>query len=1025
MKKRILLLGSLVSLLVIFLLIPRSNQNYKVESRSTEMKGIVNLPKDEVESEDRTSNPRARAEFEFNQLKDPKTGKIPPFARKKELEFADQNLQSETISGSPRFQRAGSNQTSATAEATFENFGPVNIGGRTRALAIDVTDENNILAGGVSGGVWRSTDQGTSWTRSSGLTQHPAVTDIIQDTRTGKENVWYYSTGEMLESSADLNADSYFGNGIYKSEDNGLTWSLIVSTAEVGFGDTPAVTTLGDFSLVDQINIDYSNLDGTEIYAAGIGKIIRSTDGFQTFEIVLGSGDDENWTDLAITSTGKVFAFMANLLPSGSNTDQGLFESEDGITWTKIDFPTGISTTFVRGEMALDPQNENRLYIATVSEEDLDNDLNDGNLLLYDDDTDTWTDLTENMGLGNDFFNSHHTQFGYDLFLAVHPGDDQTLFLGGVNLIRSTDGFTTNDNRVKIGGYNTVNNPAFYTNQHPDQHSIAFFPSDPNKMLVGTDGGVHLTTNNLAPPATNTSEPVDWVDLNNGYITSQFYHLAIQKYDRLDNQIAGGMQDNSSYVKFDEDTEEEWTLTLGGDGAYSAITYNSLIASLQLAGEIIRFELVDNTYTSPQSITPDNSQNSTEFLFVTPITYNPVAQDQYFIAARGKVYFTNDVRENPGVGEWDEIRGGSLPNNSRVSAMALSHQPEGVLYFGTRSGTMFKVSNTRNLVAATAPEILDTSDLPAGNVASIAVDPSDADKVVIVISNYNIQSVWQTIDGGVSWSSVSGNLEENLDGTGNGPSVRAVAIMPDDIGGNYYFVGTSVGLYMTQILDGDNTVWTQQSPDVIGQVVVSWITVRPIDGTVAISTHGNGVFKGRYDVGLYPNVNYSLDDQTGEIEMRANLSFDASIPFAYEWVKDGDAIPDSNGDTFTTSVTGSYQARVILQGGTTALSNTIDYVADEITSIDDNLLQKVEQIVVDANPSNGVFNLAFPNEYIGDFDLTVVGADGQQKVSTTINGYNEGDQIPVDLTNLPDGLYILNVANELSRSSIKLLKRSN
>ncbi len=1025
MNKRILLIVSILLVASLMLLIvDKASIVNSVSSRSVEARELGDIQLDQEEREDKNTNPRARAEFEFNQLKDPATGKIPALIRQKELKFAEEHLV-EKIESRPRFQRAQASSTSATNEATFQNFGPFHIGGRTRALAIDITDENNILAGGVSGGVWRSTDEGASWARTSGLTQHPAVTDIIQDTRNGKTNTWYYSTGEMLESSAEINGDFYFGNGIYKSEDNGVTWSPIAPTVIDGFGDTPGVVSQGDFTLVDELNIDVSNPSGTEIYAAGIGKIIRSEDGFETYQIVLGSNDDENWTDLEITSTGKVFAVICNLSPSGTNTDQGLFESEDGVNWTKIDFPTGFPTTLLRAEMAIDPQNENRLYFASVTTEDLDNNVNQGNLLLYDDDTDTWTDLTDNMGLGNDFFASHYTQFGYDFYLAVHPGDDQVLFLGGANLLRSTDGFTTDNNRSKVGGYNTANQSGLYSDHHPDQHSFAFFPSDPNKMLSGTDGGVHITTDNVAPAASNTTEPINWTDLNNGYITSQFYHLAIQKYDYSDDQIVGGMQDNSSFAKFTDETDEEWTQVLTADGAYAAITYNSLIVSTQLIGAIRRYELVGNTYQNAFDISPDPSQNGAEFLFVTPITYNPVAQDQYFIAARGKVFFTNDVRENPGTGEWDEIRGGSLPNNSRVSAMALSHQPEGVFYFGTRSGTMFKIDDVRDLEDGTAPEILDTSELPAGNVAAIAVDPSDADNVVIVISNYNVRSVWQSVDGGASWSSISGNLEENPDGTGNGPSVRAVAIMPDDEGGNYYFVGTSVGLYMTQTLDGDNTVWTQQSPDVIGQVVVSWITTRPIDGTVAVSTHGNGVFKAQYDVGHYPNINYSLDAQTGQIVMRANLSFDSSTPFAYEWIRDGEAIPNSNGDSFTSNLTGSYQARVTHQDGTTGLSNTIVHEGDDITSIDNNLLTEIEEIVVDANPSNGLFNLAFPNQYVGDFDLSVVGADGQRKVSSNIRGYSEGDQVPIDLSKLPDGLYVLNIANENARSSIKLLKRSN
>lgn len=75
-----------------------------------------------------------------------------------------------------------------------KSIGPENIGGRTRALAIDVSDNtsNTILAGGVSGGMWRSTNGGTSWTRVTTLPQLASVTTLAQDTRSGKTNIWYY-----------------------------------------------------------------------------------------------------------------------------------------------------------------------------------------------------------------------------------------------------------------------------------------------------------------------------------------------------------------------------------------------------------------------------------------------------------------------------------------------------------------------------------------------------------------------------------------------------------------------------------------------------------------------------------------------------------------------------------------------------------------------------------------------------------------------------------------------------------------
>ena len=109
--------------------------------------------------------------------------------------------------------------------------GPYNVGGRTRALAIDVTDENIILAGGVSGGVWRSTDGGSSWTKTTGSSYLHSVTSLSQDTRSGQESTWYYVTGELIGNSASEGGASYAGNGVYKSTDGGLNWTLLTSTS--------------------------------------------------------------------------------------------------------------------------------------------------------------------------------------------------------------------------------------------------------------------------------------------------------------------------------------------------------------------------------------------------------------------------------------------------------------------------------------------------------------------------------------------------------------------------------------------------------------------------------------------------------------------------------------------------------------------------------------------------------------------------------------------------------------------------
>jgi len=111
----------------------------------------------------------------------------------------------------------------------------------------------------------------------------------------------------------------------------------------------------------------------------------------------------------------------------------------------------------------------------------------------------------------------------------------------------------------------------------------------------------------------------------------------------------------------------------------------------------------------------------------------------------------------------------------------------------------------------------------------------------VVFSNYNVVSVFATTDGGTTWTAIAGNLEQNPNGGGSGPSCRWVKILP--VGGTkIYYIGTSTGVYSTGYLNGANTVWEQEGASVIGNVVVDMIDARSSDGMVVAATHGNGIF---------------------------------------------------------------------------------------------------------------------------------------------------------------------------------------
>ena len=334
-------------------------------------------------------NPILREEFEFLKIKNPTTGKVPNNIRKLELDFAA---------------KAEAKGRTSDASTTWNHRGPFNVGGRTRALAVDINDENVILAGGVSGGMWRSINQGTSWTKISTSTDLLSVTCIAQDTRAGETDTWYYGTGEISGNSANGAGGAFFrGDGIYKSTDNGLTWSVLPSTV---VGPTASFLS-GSFQYNNEILVNPTNGD---VLVANFFGIQRSQDGGTSFTEVL-DNPNGTWTDIVTTSMGGLFA---------SRGGQGIWTSTDnGDNWTDITPGLFAVATSDRIELAIAPSNENILYVVA---EDNDPTADAHTLWKFDDAIDTWTDLTTQVPVFGDPVGTFDSQGGYDLLVSVKPG---------------------------------------------------------------------------------------------------------------------------------------------------------------------------------------------------------------------------------------------------------------------------------------------------------------------------------------------------------------------------------------------------------------------------------------------------------------------------------------------------------------------------------------------------------------------------------------------------------------------------
>ncbi|MGB2868805.1 MAG: T9SS type A sorting domain-containing protein [Bacteroidota bacterium] len=779
-------------------------------------------------------NPNARELYEWTRLHDPRSGTIPPGIREKELAFSARL---------PKKVSSAMAKSSGTQVFSWSPRGPYNVGGRTRALAVDVSNTNRILAGGVSGGMWLSADAGANWSRTTSLSEViQSVTAVAQDTRGGHTATWYYGTGELSGNSAFGGGNSsYRGDGMFKSTNGGGTWSKLAATAT----NSPQ-TFDPPWDYIWNVAIDPSNASQEEVYAATVAAIMRSSDGGASWTLVRGNtSSGPRYTDVVVTSTGVVYAAMSAIdfnLATYSATDKGIWRSTDGVSWTNIT-PAGFPSQYSRIVLGVAPSDQNTVYFVVQGTNGTNgtDQINSHQFWKYtyvsgdgSGANGTWANRGVNLpnesGVsGNAVFD---TQSGYDMIVRVKPDDPNFVIVGSTNLYRSTDGFATNANWKRIGGYAGPANYSLYTTHHPDQHSGLFKPGSNVIYYSGHDGGVTVTND-------VTATTVAWSTLNNGYTTGQFYTVALDHGSNGDMTVIGGLQDNGTWQAATDIPTSAWSSLLGGDGAYCAISDGGVAAYVSAQNGQI-YEL-----TSTGFVRVDPTGGNYGTLFIVPFALDPnnsvimyLNGDKIIWRNKNLFGITVDNTSTTKTTNWDSLS--TVRGTGSVTALAVSKTPSNILYYGTSSGSVYRMLNA-NTGLPTPVDIGSGKGLPAAYVSSIALDPTNADNALVVFSNYGVQSLFSTTNGGTSWTNVSGNLEQNADGSGNGPSCRWAVVHRGGTG-VVYFVGTSVGLYSTSVLNGSSTSWAQEGPGTIGNVVVDMIDNRNSDGTVVVGTHGNGVF---------------------------------------------------------------------------------------------------------------------------------------------------------------------------------------
>jgi uncharacterized repeat protein (TIGR01451 family) len=653
--------------------------------------------------------------------------------------------------------------------------GPVS--GRLTGIAASPTDANTIYVAAAGGGVWKTTNGGTTWTPLTDVQSTVSMGAIA--VAPSNPAVVYAGTGE-----ANNSGDSNSGHGVLVSTDAGATWTL--STAGGAF-DRRAVSEIA----VDPTNpnIAYAAIAaGLSVNSLGGNSgIWKTTDGGATWSnTTTAITSIYPWSSVRSDPTNPSVLYAAVGYYAG-NTANGVYKSTNaGVTWALLPgAPSG--TTSGRIVVAVAPSNPQVVYVSSSSPST----FGLFKLMRSDNGGLTFTDLTGGTP------NYMGGQGWYDTTLIVDPSNSAIVYAAGAagtnSMLRSTN---SGANWSDISATSLSNGP------HVDHHAAAFDAS--GRFLDGDDGGIYRLDN----PAT-----IAWTQLNGNLSTIQFQGIGMHPSNI--NIVLGGSQDNGTSMYTGA---LSWSLVEGGDGGQvkfsktntSRVYHQAPVGSF---GSANFFRRSDSGGTSGwlgkvSGITDPNSQN-----FYAPFAVDPGNGDRV-------LYGTAHVNETTNGGDsWTPL-GAAFPAN--VDAIGLAPTDVNTIYASAGGSTYF--TNNHGIVWT-------LRNLPvSGSVDDIEVDPADSLTAYAVQGLYpSAGNVFRTINGGVTWTNISGNL----------PIAPVWSLQIDPGVPGTLYVGTEAGVYRTI---NTGVTW---SPFGIGfpNAQVFQLELNPTLRVLGAATHGRGAWE--------------------------------------------------------------------------------------------------------------------------------------------------------------------------------------
>jgi photosystem II stability/assembly factor-like uncharacterized protein len=699
-----------------------------------------------------------------------------------------------TSYGQVNAEQVQSGSWASMGPSSLQNCGtgsPVDLcSGRVTAIAIDPNNPETIYVGGAQGGVWKSTDNGTTWS---------PLMDELADGSLAVGSIAIAPNGDIYVGTGEGNnsGDSYYGAGILKSTDGGRTWTRLGASTFGRSTFTKLVVDPKQGSIVASTNTGQTSSSTANLRVdpgVPLGVYV-SLDGGNTWTLTLNATYEAS--DIVIDPSDSSIVYAA--------VDGGVYVSKDGgLSWAGA-LVGGLPSPRDVGRINLGISASSHLTLFAAIED------------ISSNPTRGWLYQTTDGGSSWSLVNLPRTPRGqggfcgdqcdYDMLVAVDPADSNTIYLGGLDLYRTTDGGST---WTDLGGY------AGYI--HPDQHAFAFSPVSHTTIYVGNDGGVWSASD------ANTCLPEScWTNLNSGLGLLQFQSVATHPTDKF--VFLGGTQDNGALLH--NESSSVWTEVAGGDGGWVAFDpYNPLIIYHAFPWPEGGLERSIDGGANWVSITDTTNGVNTndKGLFYVPVAMDPTSSSTMYIGtyrlykttSRGNIW----TLPSPGL-SFSPSGGCSVTRKEDcISAIAVAPSNGQYVYVGTNTGKFFVStdggSNFRRI----------DQGLPSKPITKIAVDPTVPTDAYVTFSGFGTGHVFFTANTGQSWLDISSNL----------PALPTNVIILGS-GGNVIYVGTDRGVYAS--MDKGHS-WVLLGGGLPRVAVVDLAFAA--DGKLVAATHGRGIW---------------------------------------------------------------------------------------------------------------------------------------------------------------------------------------